>query len=1135
MSLPSRAVERPIAVAMLFVAVILIGLVSLRRLPIDLLPDVAYPQLVVYTADAGVSPSEMERTVTEIVESAVQNAPGVQRVESLTREGISLVTVRFAWGSDMDFAALNVREALDNISDGLPFSSDSPVVLRTDPRSEPILSISVSGPTDLRALKDLSEQVFKRRLEQLDGVAHAAVTGGLEREIQVDVDPRLMESYGITIEQIAQALAAANAAGAGGGTIKQGRYRYSLRTIGEFRDVDEIGDVVLRLNGSTGSAGSSGSGGAASSDRGATGSGTAAGSRASTPAPATILLRDIATITDGIHERESIARYGSTSGAIADSEAGVDSVPTATASAEGSDAVGLLIFKNAGDNTVEVAESVEATLEELRGEYPEVRMDVAMNQAGFISAAISNVQQSLVMGGLLAFLVLFLFLREPRYPIAIAIAIPISVVGSFALLDAAGITLNIMTLGGLALGVGMLVDNSIIVLENIFRHREEGVGAVIAAVRGTEEVNGAITASTLTTIAVFAPIVYIEGVAGELLGSLSLAVAFSLLASLVVAVVLVPVLAAQWGVGEEGDVKESRLRLRLSGASGTRLRRLAAQPFERFDRAFTRFATFYHRLLEWSLDHRARVVATALLLLASCLAVAVVLPRSVLPDVDEGGFRLRLEMDQGTPIERTDAAARRLEEILLADEGVEAVLSQVGMAGAFAGIDVEDAGLHTGAFEVRLKDDASTDAVTRRIRGELDRIAMTEPDVIPGGSVTIESSGATAFGRIIGGSEADLAVRVQADDLDLALDYARSVEERLRSVESLTNVRVGMIVGQPEILVEIDREKAASFGIEPVRIASTIEAAMRGTEATRFADFDRRVPVLVRLPEEDRYSLETLDALDIDGVPVRQLVTLHRGLGPSEVHRIDQTRLVPVFADVASGGLGKALDRTEAALADLELPPGVRTEIGGENEEMRRSFRDLFFAFGLSILLVYMILAAQFESIIHPFTILLAVPLSLIGAIWALALAGVGINTISLIGIVILVGIVDNDAIIKVDMINQLRRQGMPVREAILEAGRTRLRPIIMTTVTTVVGMLPMAFGIGSGADLQAPMAIAIVGGLSVATMLTLVVIPVAYDLIEDVQQWISGRRAGRAVAVALPAAGVAVREKKTAGAGLVD
>jgi HAE1 family hydrophobic/amphiphilic exporter-1 len=1117
MSLSSRAVQRPIAVAMLFVAIILLGLVSLRRLPIDLLPDIAYPQLVVYTADPGVSPTEMERSVTESVERAVQNAPGVQRVESLSREGISLVTVRFGWGTDMDFAALNVREQLDNISDGLPVSADPPIVLRTDPRSEPILSLSVSGQTNLRALKELTEQVFKRRLEQLDGVAHAAVTGGLEREIQVDVDPRLMESYGITIEEIAQALAAANSAGAGGGTIKQGRYRYSLRTIGEFRSADEIGAVVIRLSGGAGGGAGAAGGGVAP---GAAGGGGTGGLLSPNPAPATILLRDIATITDGTRERESIARFA------AASEDGAETGSSQVAS----DAVGLLIFKNAGDNTVQVAESVEATLEEIRIEYPEVRIEVAMSQAGFISAAIANVEQSLVMGAVLAFLVLFLFLREPRYPIAIAVAIPISVVGSFSLLDAAGISLNIMTLGGLALGVGMLMDNSIIVLENIFRHREEGLGAALAAVRGTEEVNGAITASTLTTIAVFAPIVYIEGVAGELLGSLSLAVAFSLLASLVVAVILVPVLAARWGTGEDAGDRPGRLARWMKGPGGTRLKASAGRPFEIFDGAFNRYAAWQHRLLAWSLDHRGRVVGTALLLLASSLVVGSFLPRSVLPDVDEGGFRLRLELDQGTPIERTDAAARRLEEILMADEAVEATLSRIGMSGAFAGIDVEDSGLHTGLFEVQLKEGASTDDAIGRVRAALDEVAATEPEIIPGGSVTIESSGATAFGRIIGGAEADLAVRVQADDLDLALEHARRVEERLRGVTSLANVRVGMIVGQPEILVEIDRERAASFGIDPVRIANTIEGAMRGTEATRFADFDRRVPVLVRLPEQDRYSLETLDNLAIDGVPVRQLVTLHRGLGPSEVHRLDQTRLVPVFADVASGGLARALEQTEAALADLELPPRVRTEIGGENEEMRRSFHDLFFAFVLSILLVYMILAAQFESLVHPFTILLAVPLALIGALWGLALAGVGLNTMSLIGIVILVGIVDNDAIIKVDMINQLRRQGLPLREAILEGSRMRLRPIIMTTVTTVVGMLPMALGIGSGADLQAPMAIAIVAGLTVATMLTLIVVPVAYDLVEEVQQRISGRKTGSVATIPLPAA-VGTREKHLAGA----
>jgi outer membrane protein TolC/preprotein translocase subunit SecF len=510
MSIPSVSTRRPVAVWMLFLGIVLLGAISYVRLPIDLLPDVSYPRLVVYTLYPEVAPAEVERLVTERVEAAAAAVPGVERVTSTSRYGVSLVTLRFAWGTDMDFAMLNVRERMDNVRGGLPQSVSRPVILRVDPESEPVMTLSVVGGDDLWATKEFAETVFRRRLEQLDGVAQAAVAGGLDREIQVEVNPSAIDAYGLSLAEIATALDRANVS-APGGTILQGRYRYPLRTLGEFRSVQEIGDVVIARR----PVGGGGAGG------GGSGAGEA---QVDASGYQVIRLRDIARVIDGFAEREAIARYG------------------------GAESVGVLVFKESGANTVRVAESVAEIIEQLGSEYPDFHVDIAGDQADFIAASISNVVQALVLGGILAFLVLFLFLRDSRYPFAIALAIPISVVATFALMDAAGVSLNIMSLGGLALGVGMLVDNSIIVLENIFRHREElGRNAVEAAAAGAEEVQSAITASTLTTISVFGPIIYVEGVAGELFKDLSLAVAFSLLASLLVALTLLPSLAARFG------------------------------------------------------------------------------------------------------------------------------------------------------------------------------------------------------------------------------------------------------------------------------------------------------------------------------------------------------------------------------------------------------------------------------------------------------------------------------------------------------------------------------------------------------------------------------------------------------------
>ena len=563
--------------------------------------------------------------------------------------------------------------------------------------------------------------------------------------------------------------------------------------------------------------------------------------------------------------------------------------------------------------------------------------------------------------------------------------------------------------------------------------------------------------------------------------------AFSLLASIGVAVTLLPVLAGRWG--EDGGGRPSR----IPGGVG----RLFARPLDAFDRGFTRFAAAYERLLAAGMRHRGATLGVAFLLLLVGLGIGLSLERSVLPDVDQGAFRARMELARGTPLERTADEAARLERTLRADPAVEAVFTRVGRQTAIAGMDESESGTHTATLEVRLRQGASTAETLRRLRPVF--------ATFPPGTLALESGQATALGRLLGGGESDLAVRVRGEDLNAALVYAQKVEGRLARVPEVTNVRLGTEMGQPEVRVEIDRERAAQYGIDPRQVAETVEAYMKGSTATEFVDFDRKIPVVVRLPEAERRSLETLETLRVEGVPLRELVSVRTASGPSEIRRTDQSRVVVVQADVASGGTDEAAAAVRAALAAIPAPHGLRAEVGGENEEMQKGFRDLAFAFLLALLLVYMLLAAEFESLLHPFIILLAVPLAAVGATVALWVAGAGINTMSLIGMVILVGIVDNDAVVKVDFINQMRREGMTRREAIFAAGHARLRPIVMNTVTAMLGLLPMALGIGPGAELQAPLAIAVFGGLLSATALTLVVIPVSYDVLEELEERLRG------------------------------
>jgi HAE1 family hydrophobic/amphiphilic exporter-1 len=711
------------------------------------------------------------------------------------------------------------------------------------------------------------------------------------------------------------------------------------------------------------------------------------------------------------------------------------------------------------------------------------------------------VVDALVQGGILAFLVLFLFLRDARYPVTIALSIPISVIATFALLDLAGVSLNIMSLGGLALGVGMLVDNSIVVLENIFRHREQGLVGAAAAALGAEEVISAIVGSTLTTVAVFGPIIYVQGVAGQLFGAVSYAVSFSLLASLIVAMLLVPTIAARWGA-DSRSATPTRNPLRLAGrAVGALLKRIFGPFLDSFDRVFLRFVGRYEELLGAALRHRGRVVIAAGMLLALAAAAGVTLDRAVLPSVEQGSLRIRVELPRGTPIEETTRVTVRVEEIFRADPMVDAIFTRVGRQDALAGIDVEESGLNTALLEIRLGPKGTSSGAVARAREHL--------AAFPPGTVSIDAGQATALGRLLGGGESELAIRVRGDDIEQSLEYARHLTGKLAAAPELANVRLGTELGQPEIRVEIDRERAAAFGIEPIRIAQTIEKYMLGSRATDLVDFDRKIPIVVSLPDEARRSLETRDILRVDGVPLRELVRTHESVGPTEVRRVNQARLIPIYADGGGRDLARAFAAAQDIVRQNPAPAGIRAEIGGENEEMRRSFRDLAFAFTLAIMLVYMILAAEFESLVHPFTVLLSIPLAVVGAILALRITGAGLNAMSLIGIVILVGIAVNNAIVMVDFVNQMRKKGMATRDAILESARARLRPIVMTTVTTLLGILPMAIGIGRGADLRAPLAIAIFGGLFTSTALTLIVVPVAYDLVEEAGRWIRARFLG--------------------------
>ncbi len=1071
---------------MLFLAILMLGLISLARLPVDLLPDISFPRLVIYTVYRDAGPGEIEESIAIPIEQAVSTIGGLRRLSSVSQDGVAVVTLEFLWGTKMDLAVLQVREKLDQMRGQLPPQADRPTILRQDPREQPIMTLAIVGE-DLFRLRELARQVFKRRFEQIEGIALATVTGGFEREIQVDVNMARLAALRMNLATVEQTLKTASD-NRPGGTIRKGQFRYGLRTLGEFASVSEIGAVAIPLS----------KGG-------------------------TVALREVATITDGFRERTGLTRYN------------------------GKEAIGLLLTKESGANTVAVTHQVFEVVEQLRFEYPQVTLAAVEAQAEFIELAIGQVEQEIIAGGILAFLILALFLRDWRTPLIIAIAMPVSVITAFALFYFSGISLNVISLSGLALGIGMLMDNAIVVLENIFRLRDEGHALMPATVQGTGEVIAPVTASTLTNIAVFLPLAYVHGIAGQLFRDQSFAITFALLASLLVAFTLLPMLVARMrlrngdretrrvGDGERGrdGVTESRRRsdsplqpfthsLRLPLlmirtvadflrglvsywkslvlTSWLCLKRLVANPaapiFRGFERAYSAFASFYEKILEISLLHPRWVIGySTLVFLMALLTGIFLLGRELMPQVDQRQFSVEMELPPGSALAATSASAEIFERILLNDKNIGSVFTQIGRVGhQFGG--AEEQGIERARFFVQVMESApATEEVMSQIRALLPsanhvNVALRRPQ--------------NQLASMIGLTEADVSIQIRGPDLPTAMATADTLRRKCARISGLADLRSNATASRQEMVLTIDRRAAAQYDLAPAAIATFVENYMRGTVPTTFRDFDQKISILLRAQESDRQTLEQLlqssiPAANGQPVPLRRVVTTSMTAAPAAIFRENQARMINLYGNVSGPDLEIVAREVEKIIAKIELPTGYEVRVAGQRTEMRHTFWSMAAALLLAITLMYMILAAEFESLKYPFIIMLSAPLAIIGVVFGLLVTGQTINLMSLIGLMVLVGIVDNDAIVKVDFILQERKRGMPLREAILLAGQKRLRPIVMNTVTTSFGMLPMWIYPGTGTEFYRPLAVTVIFGLLFATALTLVVVPVV--------MWIIGRK----------------------------
>jgi hydrophobic/amphiphilic exporter-1 (mainly G- bacteria), HAE1 family len=1033
MSLTATAVRRPVATVMFFLIVILLGGIAFWQLPVDLMPEVTHPTLTVRTDYPNVGPQEVEDLLTRPIEEAVAGIAGVEEITSSSGEGESMVRVAFTWGIDLDDAADEVRARVDRVRDVLPEGAQAPRVFKFDLSSFPVLFLGVySDVLDETELRQFTEDRIERRLERVPGVAAVDIRGGLRRQIRVDLDRDRLLALGVSAGEVSRLLREENL-NRPAGKVAEGNLDLYLRTVGEYKTPAQVGATVVAV-------------------------------REGRP----VYLRDVAEIYEGVEEVTSLVRIN------------------------GEPGIRVAINKQSGANTVEVARAVHREIERIQLDHSEVRLFAIIDSSEYIQQAIDNVRNATIAGGLLAIVVLLFFLRSGRSTLVIATAIPVSVVATFALVYFSGYTLNIMTFGGLALGVGMLVDNAVVVLENIFRKREEGEAPAASAVGGTGEVALAITASTLTTMAVFLPIVFMEGVSSVMYRQLAAVVAFALFASLVVALTLIPML--------------SNLLLARGQAHGESRFRPVNRLFGWSERTLGRMEGAYSRSLRATLPRRGLVMILSLALLVLSLGLLPFIGSELMPKTDEGEVRVDGEMAVGTNLAVLDAAFRRVEEVV-AREVPEAAQTLTSLGGG----GWRPTGQHTGNLRVSLVDQGdrarSAERIADDLRGELTGI--------PGIQLRVrEGSGLFLLRIAFGGGGDGLTVEIFGDDLESGLRLAERVQQAIETVPGLSDVRVSRDPGRPERVVEIDREKIARLGLTMGDVASVVETNLAGTRATVLRREGKEYDVFVRLAEGDRGELTDLEQITLVApggvtVPLASVARVVAARGPVIVERKDQERVIYVSGAIAGRDLGSVAADVRRALAGVDVPGGFAVSLGGEVEEQAKAQRQLGIAMILALVLVYMIMAAQFENLLDPFVVMFSIPMALVGVLVTLWATGTTFNIQSTIGMVMLAGIVVNNAIVLVDYTNLLRRRdGMPLAEAVVESARRRLRPILMTTLTTVLGLSPLAIGLGAGSELQAPMARVVIGGLAASTFITLFLVPAVYT---TAHLWQERRAAARA------------------------
>lgn len=1030
-SLTDLSIRRPVATTMFYLVIITLGIVGFRYLPVDLLPPIEMSRLTVFTNYPNVGPEEMEQIITDPMENALSGIPNLERMSSSSSEGNSRVTLEFTQGTGLDEAANDVRGALDRIRDNLPPEVEAPGIWKFDPNNISIMTLGVSSQRDLASVTRILERDIAQRFEQIPGVGTLEVRGGVNREIRINLERDRLQAAGLTPADVQQAISRENAK-LPGGNIKQGTQDLYVRSLGEFESVAQIAETVVTYVGDT-----------------------------------PVRVRDVAEVEDGFEDISFLTE--------------LDAIPI----------IRLQIQKQSGANTVSVADAIRAEVERVNAERTDMRLDVISDQSTFIRQSIDSVTNSAVWGGLLAIFVLYLFLRNGSSTFIIALAIPISVIATFGVLFFGGMTLNQMTFGGLALGIGMMVDNGIVVLENIVRQREEkGLSLVEAARVGTREVVGAIVASTLTTSVIFLPLVFMNSTIGQLFQALALVVVFALACSLLAAMTLVPVLASRF----------------LSVKSGKREDTGSARKLSWFQRYFRNLEDWYSGSLRRAVRHRSAIFSSTLILVVGAFLLLPTIPVELAPPTDADEISVSMDMAEGTNIavvkEYLDEMDRAVRPHLPMEQ-IDKVATQIGWGGAEIEIALKPADERT------MSSQEIADFLRDKVVGK-----------VPGVEVRVQAqSGLWILRRLFrsgGGTEA-VQVELRGYDLEIADQVSRDIQARMELVPGVAGVRLGSREGRAEQNLIFDRAKIASLGLSVQQVGRAVQTSVGGSRAGQLRISGEEFPIIVRLRQEDRLTLQDLDNISVrtpagEVIPVSSLVEPRVGRTPTSIQRVDGQRIHYISANLEEGvALGDAVNRIRADLSQINLPDGFAISFGGEFEEQQKASREFMIAILMALALIYMVMAGQFERFLDPLIVMFSVPVAIIGVVPTLILTDTTLNMQSIMGIVMLVGIVVNNAIVLIDYINLLRReQGMTTREAIVEAGRLRLRPILMTTLTTTLGLLPLAIGIGPGAEIQAALARVVIGGLLASTLVTLLLIPVLYDTAHGVSDRVRLRLAAR-------------------------